>query len=220
MPSRPARTSTSSPRSSRRTGSTVSWSVTVTNRGRNLRPARSALSTRVRAQPPGPQPLPAVVLDHARALRPIEPVEPRITTRVSESPDFINSSDPLCCRPDVLNPARPMQSRHLPCRLRTGRGKCRSLPRCSAFTPPPTEPDTRRLPPPKLNSTIEIRCRPDKQSPDERCPVTSPCQRTTSCLPAVAAKKLWESVFSPARVFNQLCPLRRQIIRNSVERGA
>jgi len=45
---------------------------------------------------------------------------------------------------------------------------------CLASTPPRTEPDTLQLAPPKLNSTIEIRSRPDKQSADERLPVTPP----------------------------------------------
>gem|GEM_PF-3886691 len=63
----------------------------------------------------------------------------------------------------------PCRARHLPCRLRTCRGRCRPLPGsgCLASTPPRTEPDTLQLAPPKLNSTIEIRSRPDKERWEE-----------------------------------------------------
>ena len=75
-------------------------------------PARSAMFRSCgRSSPQVRSRLPPSCSTTFSVLRPIEPVEPRITTRVSESPVFINSSDPLCCRPDVLNPARPMQGK-------------------------------------------------------------------------------------------------------------
>src|SRR5271157_3980028 len=80
----------------------------------------------------------------------------------------------------------PCRARRLPCRLRTCRGRCRPLPGCLAFTPPRTEPDTIQIAPPKLNSTIEVRSRPDKQSPDERLPSPRGAEGATRCLPAVA----------------------------------
>src|SRR5271157_4771285 len=80
----------------------------------------------------------------------------------------------------------PCRARRLPCRLRTCRGRCRPLPGCLAFTPPRTEPDTIQIAPPKLNSTIEVRSRPDKQSPDERLPSPRGAEGAAPCLPAVA----------------------------------
>ena len=67
-PSSPPRTSTPVPRSSLLDpAAPASGSVTATNRGRCATAcAASILPSRVRAQAPGPEPRPAVVLDHAQ----------------------------------------------------------------------------------------------------------------------------------------------------------
>ncbi len=85
----------------------------------------------------------------------------------------------------------PCRARRLPCRLRTCRGRCRPLPGCLAFTPPRTEPDTIQLAPPKLNSTIEIRSRPDKQSADERLPSPRRAERATPLSRRSASRLAW-----------------------------